>query len=399
VVSVILTEAQRIPTSGARAAEPVPVAGFDLLAIPQLARDIPGGPPGMNGGDSDTDLLLFRRAAGQFMPWATLPAPGGEDAEFFTIGDRSFLAVASIRTGAGPYDFETASPIFEWQGGRFVPFQDVPTFAAKQWRHWEVDGRHFLGLAQGVIRPPGHGGPAGHAGAGEGGAGEGGAGEGGAGEGRAANRDSVVYEWTGESFTEFQRIPSRWAYNWHAFRAGGEFFVAHAEHAGPSVLYRWDGARLTPHQTLAAESGRAFATFPGGDGDDGATVLVVACIAAPSRVLRLEGKKFTETQVLDGLGARELKVARCGGQTLLIRVNFILGTPADPQPALDSQVYAWDGGKLHEVATFPTCGGTDVAVIPGEDNDSVELIVTNSLTPELRFAAQTVRYELRAGAR
>jgi hypothetical protein len=29
---VTLTEIQRIPTSGARAAEPVPVAGFDLLA-------------------------------------------------------------------------------------------------------------------------------------------------------------------------------------------------------------------------------------------------------------------------------------------------------------------------------------------------------------------------------
>jgi len=27
------------------------------------------------------------------------------------------------------------------------------------------------------------------------------------------------------------------------------------------------------------------------------------------------------------------------------------------------------------------------------------LVVTNSLTPELRFAAETVRYELTAGAR
>ncbi|HEX3713803.1 MAG TPA: hypothetical protein VHV09_13510 [Trebonia sp.] len=371
---VILTETQRIPTSGARAAEHVPVAGFDLLAIPQLARDIPGAPPGMNGGDSDTELLLMRRHDRMYVPWLTLPAPGGEDAEFFTVGDRSFLAVASIRTGAGPYDFEAKSRIFEWQGGRFVPFQDVPTFAAKQWKHWEVDGRHFLGLAQGVIPPPGHRD---------------------AGQGHTANRDSVVYEWTGESFDEFQRIPSRWAYNWHAFQACGEFFVAHAEHAGPSVLYRWDGVKLQPQQTLAAESGRAFASFTD---DDGVTYLVVACIAAPSRVLRLDGGRFTEAQVLDGLGAREVKVARCAGRTLVIRINFILGTPADPQPALDSQVYEWDGGKLREVATVPTCGGTDVAVITHEDDDAVELVVTNSLTPELRFAAQTVRYELRAGA-
>jgi len=225
-----------------------------------------------------------------------------------------------------------------------------------------------------VIFPPGHAGP-----------------------GQVVNLDSVVYEWNGESFAEFQRIPSRWAYNWHAFPAGGEFFVAHAEHAGPSVLYRWDGARLQPHQTLAAESGRAFATFA----DGGETYLVVACIAAPTRLLRLADGQFTEGQVLDGLGAREVAVARYAGRTLLIRVNFILGTPADPQPSLDSQVYEWDGGKLHEVATFPTCGGTDVAVLGDSDENAgpVELIVTNSLTPELRFAAETVRYELSVGTR
>ncbi|HEY1818684.1 MAG TPA: hypothetical protein VGG83_02055 [Trebonia sp.] len=372
---VILTELQRIPASGARAVEPIPVAGLELLAIPQLAKDSPDGPAGMNGGDSDTELLLLRRDGGRFAPWAQVPAPGGEDAEFFTIGDRSFLAVASIRTGSGPYSFEATSPIFEWRGGRFVPFQDVPTFAAKQWRHWQIGGRHFLGLAQGVIAAPGHG-------------------------DQGANQDSVVYEWTGESFYEFQRIPSRWAYNWHAFQAGGEFFVAHAEHAGPSVLYRWDGARLRPHQTLAEESGRAFATFQGDgfQGDRGETYLVAACIAAPTRVLRLDGARFTEIQVLDGLGARELKVVRCGGRTLVIRVNFILGTPANPQPALDSQVYEWDGGQLHEVATFATCGGTDAAVL-SEDGDTVEFAVSNSLTPQLRFAAETVRYQLTVGAR
>jgi hypothetical protein len=373
---VTLTEVQRIPTSGARAVERVRVAGRDLLAIPQLAVDVSGAPPGMNGGDSDTSLLLLDRVEGGLTRWATLPAPGGEDAEFFTIGDRAFLAVASIRTGAGPYQFATASTIFEWRGDRFAPFQEVPTFAAKQWRHWQIDGRNFLGLAQGVVFPPGQAAPD-----------------------QGPNQDSVVYEWDGEKFAEFQRIPSRWAYNWHAFPAGGEFFVAHAEHGGPSVLYRWDGTRLAPHQTLAAESGRAFASF--GDGDE--NYLVVACIAAPTRLLRLAGTQFTEVQVLDGLGARELAVTQCGGRTLVIRVNFILGTPADPRPSLDSQVYQWDGAGLREVATFPTCGGTDVAVLDDDGGDAnrgaVEFVVANSLTPDLRFAADTVRYQLSAGAR
>ena len=295
------------------------------------------------------------------------PAPGGEDAEFFRIGAREFLAVASIRTGAGPYDFNATSTIFEWEGSRFVPFQEVPTFAAKQWKHWEIGGRHFLGLAQGVVLPA---------------------------RAREArpSKESVVYEWTGTQFAEFQQIPSQWAYNWHAFSANGEFFIAHAEHRGPSVLYRWDGSRLVPHQELAESSGRAFATFE----DAGETYLVVACVMAPSRVLRLDVATgmFTEVQVLDGLGARELKAANVGGRTLVIRVNFILGTPADPRPELESQVYEWDGGQLHAVATFPTCGGTDVAVIETGDSGTVELIVTNSVAPDLTFAAHTVRYTL-----
>ena len=225
---VSLVEKQRISTSGARAVAPFTVGGHQLLAIPQLALDIPGQEPNMNGGDSDTDLLLLQRTQGRYVPWSTLPAPGGEDAEFFTIQGRSFLAVASIRSGRGPYDFTTDSAIFEWDGNGFVLFQSVETFAAKQWKHWQIGERHFLGLAQGVGLP----------------------------DLASQNRDSFVYEWDGSSFVEFQRIKSQWAYNWHPFFVGETFFVAHADHLDESLLYRWDGERLRPHQTLTARGGR-----------------------------------------------------------------------------------------------------------------------------------------------
>jgi hypothetical protein len=48
----------------------------------------------------------------------------------------------------------------------------------------------------------------------------------------------MVYEWDGSRLVEFQEISSEWAYNWHPFRVGDTFVVAHADHAGPSVLYR-----------------------------------------------------------------------------------------------------------------------------------------------------------------
>ncbi len=367
MVDVALTELQRVPTSGARAVEVFRVGGLDLVAIPQLARDVSGEVAGMNGGDSDTDLLLLRLVDGRYVPFSSLPGPGGEDAEFFTIGERAFLAVASVRTGAGPYRYTTSSWIFEWVDGAFTKFQAVPSHAAKQWRHWTVAGRHFLGLAQGLelahIAGP--------------------------------NRRSMIYEWDGERFAEFQAVPSRWAYNWHPFRVGGDFFVAHADHLDPSVLYRWDGREYVAHQTLRERTGRAFADFT----RDGDHYLLVAGIEEPPALMRWTGERFAGVQELAGSGARELLVVEQEGRLFVIRINFITGTPAEPDPTLLSQIYEWRAGDLAVVAEFPTSGGTDVAVVPSDGaSRDVRLVVSNSLSAALRFATDTVLYSLSTGS-
>jgi hypothetical protein len=201
-----------------------------------------------------------------------------------------------------------------------------------------------------------------------------------------------VFEWDGSSFVEHQRIPSQWAYNWHPFTVGETFYVAHAEHLDASVLYRWDGDRLVPHQTLAARGGRAFASFDA----DGGSYLLVASLLDPPQLMRWSGERFDVVQTLEGLGARELAVVTCGDRLVVVRVNFILGTPADPTPALDSQVYVWNAGGLELAATFPTSGGTDIAVL--DAGDDVQLVVSNSLSPQVRFATDTVVYSLSSAA-
>src|SRR6195256_507545 len=217
---VSLSAVARLQTSGARAVEPFHIDGALFVAVPQLAVDIPGQPPDINGGDSDTSLLVFRADDGRFVEHQRLAVPGGEDAEFFRIDGRIFLATASIRTGWGPYEFGTESRIFEWRAGRFEPFQAVPTFAAKQWKAFTVAGRHFLALAQGG-RAPGV---------------------------EARNKPSTIYEWTGSSFEEFQQIPSEWGYNWHQFELDGQAYLAYADHLDPSVLYRGNGNRFVVSQ-------------------------------------------------------------------------------------------------------------------------------------------------------
>jgi hypothetical protein len=56
-----------------------------------------------------------------FLDHVELTVPAGEDAEFFRIGEHSFLAVASIRTGRGPYGLNSHSPIFRWRARTQLP--------------------------------------------------------------------------------------------------------------------------------------------------------------------------------------------------------------------------------------------------------------------------------------
>jgi hypothetical protein len=52
-----------------------------------------------------------------------------------------------------------------------------------------------------------------------------------------------------------------------------------------------------------------------------------------------------------------------------------------------------DAGRLRSVGRFPTSGGTDVALV--NSGDDVQIVVSNSLSPELRFAADTILYSVR----
>ncbi len=202
------------------------------------------------------------------------------------------------------------------------------------------------------------------------------------------NRDSVIYEWDGSSFVEFQQIRSKWAYNWHPLWIGDSFFVAHADHVEPSLLYRWDGERFVEHQELRDHAGRAFASFE----RDGDHFVIVVGLAAPPIVMRWDGDRFLPIQELPGLGAREVRAVEHDGRLFVIRINFILGTPLDPEPELVSQVYEWLDGALHVVAEFPTCGGTDVKIV--SVGATVEFVVTNSLSPLVRFATDTIVYSM-----
>jgi hypothetical protein len=363
----LLTELQRFPTSGARAVATFVLEGVRWLAVPQLAADAAGAPEGINGGSSDTTVPLFRDGPQGFEPSGSLPIGGGEDVEVVELDGRLLLAVASIRSGRAPYDFATESVIFEHVGGTgFSPFQTVPSYAAKQWRHFEIDGVSYLALAQNH--------PA------------------------ESREPSAVFRWSGERFEPFQELESAAGYNVAAFEIDGVHYLAHADHVLPSRLYRWDGDRFVEQQELLATGGgRAFQRFD----QDGERYLAVAKIDADSVVLRWDGRRFVEHSVLPGgAGGREFALIETAGTTYLVRVNFILGTPAEPQPDLASFVYRLEGGRGEVVEEFRTTGGTDVTVLDVDNAGRTRLAVSNGLAahpvPGATFAADTVIYRFDA---
>ncbi len=146
-----LKEHQLLQTSGARSVEIFEILGERFLAIPQLAEDIAGDPPNMNGGNSEVDVIIYKWQNSKFNPYQRIAALGNEHLSFYNLNDRYFLAVACIRSGKQPdFKMNISSTIYEWHNDKFVEFQKIGTFAAKGCKFFNIEDQHFLCFSEGV---------------------------------------------------------------------------------------------------------------------------------------------------------------------------------------------------------------------------------------------------------
>jgi hypothetical protein len=356
---MILIEHQRLATSGARAVVPFLLDGTHYLVVPQLAVDVPGTPAHMNGGDSDIGAPIYRWQQGCWVQNGVLPLSGGEDAEFFNLGGESYLVTAGVRSGHGPYSYNTDQVLYKWTSGSWAPVQRFAAFAAKQWHFFRVGRRAFLALAQGVTL--------GHI--------------------EATNaRTSRIYEWNGQRFDDFQTLEGQWGYNWESFEIAGQSFLAYADHVGDSILLIWNGSSFGPLQSFSEKGGRCFRYFTA----DNDHYVAFANIQGDSTLYRWSGKEFSPCQRLSGPGGREFCVVRTNSDLYLLQVNFIQGEPSAPRTNLMSRIFKWTGGKLVPVEEFPTAGATDASIFCVDG--TLYVAVSNSLTVDVRFRTDTVIY-------
>jgi hypothetical protein len=351
-----LAEVQRLPIQGARGVTYYEAEGAGYLAVPRLSSDAEGTPKGMAGGNSNTDVLILRRDGDRFVPAGRLPGTGGEDVEVFAIDGTAYAAVASIRMGSGPYNFKVGQPIYVWREGGWKPFQTIIGDAARQWRHFEIDGVPFLALAQG--RP-------------------------------GSGVSSSVYRWSGREFELFQSFPTKAGYNLVPFEHDGTVWLAHAENEEASRLYKWTGERFEETQLIdERDRGRAYDKFTA----NGETYIAAANIKHDSLLLRWDGQAFVPHQVLDGgTGGREFAVIHTEDGVFAIRVNFVTGGPNDPHPVLKSQVYKLVDDRLEVVEEFDTVGATDVISFRTEDG-GYRVVVASGLNGDIGFNCETVVY-------
>jgi len=200
-----------IPTIGARSVCAFEIEDVAYLAVSRKTQNISNTVSNTIGDNSDACCVIYRYKDDWFHKHQELEITGSESANFFTINGRNFLAVANKWAGDKGHSYNQHSIIFEWVNGRFARFQSFPTFAARKWYYFEVEGRSFLALAQG-IRPhkdfkPCH------------------------------PSRSMIFEWKDGNFVEFQELLlSEEGYDWSSFDMNGKHFLAYADGFANSLV-------------------------------------------------------------------------------------------------------------------------------------------------------------------
>lgn len=345
--AAVLTPYQSLDTSGARKLEPFEINGKHYLAVAQLATDDLSQLPDMNGGNANADVMIYQWQKGKYQLSQHIQSHGNEDVTFFTIGKRQFLAIASLDEGTEPpFKLQTNSTVYEWDGLSFKPFQQFNAFAAKKWEYFSIGNRHFLALANGVVPPNGKSladtsstiyewdgkqfvsfqtfptkwaygfysfqigqdyflGLTDHA------------------------QVSTIYRWDGKHFVTLQSFDETGGRAFLHFEMNQQDYLAYANISHPAQLLKWDGKQFVKMQTFPGLGSRNFAFFTK---DNAAYLLKVNFITGPrenpvtkqdSPLYQWKDGQFQPTEAITTLGGVSANVFAINGKQYVSVANSL----------------------------------------------------------------------------
>ncbi|XP_049726920.1 thrombospondin-type laminin G domain and EAR repeat-containing protein [Elephas maximus indicus] len=163
--------------------------GIEVFIIPKVGLFVATA-------NRKTTSTIYKWTDGKFVSYQNIPTRQAQSWRHFTIGKRIFLAVANFEPNEKGQEF---SVIYKWshQKLKFTPYQRIATHSARDWEAFQVDGEHFLAVAN-------------HR------------------EGDNHNIDSVIYKWNPQTrlFEANQTIATSGAYDWEFFTVGPYSFLA-----------------------------------------------------------------------------------------------------------------------------------------------------------------------------
>ncbi|KAL8187633.1 UNVERIFIED_CONTAM: hypothetical protein K2H54_052300 [Gekko kuhli] len=138
---------------------------------------------------------IYKWTDEKFVAYQNLPTYQAQSWKFFTVGKKIFLAVANFEQNERGQEF---SVIYKWnyRKEKFVTYQRISTYGARDWEAFVIDGEAFLAVAN-HRRGDNH------------------------------NIDSVIYRWNSRTglFETNQTIPTSGAYDWEFFTVGPYSFL------------------------------------------------------------------------------------------------------------------------------------------------------------------------------
>ncbi|MBT9549100.1 MAG: S8 family serine peptidase [Candidatus Sericytochromatia bacterium] len=168
------------------------------------------------GGNPNTLSRVFKKIGNDFVPIQDIPTLNAYDWEAFSIGNDHYLAVANygsgeiISSGDNQVDRRATSSIYRWNGSQFQEFQPIATNGATSWKHFEVNGTHYLILS-------------------------------------SDEQFSYIYRWNGSAFEVFRSIASNGNIDWEFASVGNNLYlIAVANYFGsqgyntPSNVYKFE---------------------------------------------------------------------------------------------------------------------------------------------------------------